>query len=128
MDSETDKQPPQNDEKDIALLKQKLRAMQLENQLTAELAKNGAQDFETAALVAKARMKTTGTADVKEVVKAVKQDKPFLFAVAAPASVRTQPVKTEIEKTDTRADAAKQAIKSGSRIDVLEYMRSRRGG
>ena len=128
MENETDKsQPPQNDEKDISILKQKLKVAQLENQLTVELAKNGAQDFETAAVVAKSRMKAAGTADVKEIVKAVKEDKPFLFATAVPSPKRTQPLKTDAAQDTSVVQAAKRAAQNGNRQDVLEYMRARRG-
>lgn len=128
MENETDKsQPPHNDEKDISILKQKLKVAQLENQLTVELAKNGAQDFETAALVAKSRMKAAGTADVREIVKAVKEDKPFLFATAAASPKRTQPVKTDAAQDTSVVQAAKRAAQNGNRQDVLEYMRARRG-
>ncbi len=130
MENQT--QPPQSpapagEENELAVLKQKLKLARLENQLALELAKNGAQDFETAALVAKSRMKTSGTTDVKQIVKTIRDEKPFLFSSSTPLPKRTQPVKTAVAENSAVVEAAKRASQNGSRQDVLEYMRTRRG-
>ncbi len=128
MEKENQQQPPQPpaEEKELAVLKQKLKFARLENQLALELAKSGAHDFETAALVARSRMKSGGTTDVKQIVKTIREEKPFLFTNVTALPTRTQPVKTIVTENTAIVEAAKRASQNGTRQDVLEYMRTRR--
>ena len=112
---------------EVELLRHKLKIARLENRLAVELAGSGAEDIETACLVAKERMKTAGTTDVKEVVRAIREDKPFLFKATNTAAGRTQPVKIDERQKSRLAKAAAKAAKNASRQNVFEYMKARRG-
>lgn len=128
MEKEKDNHEQTTDvDKEVGVLKQKPKLAKLENQLTVELAGNGAADIETASLVAKARMKASGNIDVKEIVRLVKEDKPFLFAAAKSLPTRTQPAKGEPADNSSLIMAAKKASKNATRQNVFEYMRARRG-
>jgi len=111
---------------EVESLRNKLKIARLENRLAVELAGSGAEDIETACLVAKERMKTTGNADVKEIVRAIKEDKPFLFKTATAAN-RTQPVKIDQRQKNRLEKAAAKAAKNATRQNVFEYMKARRG-
>jgi hypothetical protein len=120
-------QKPRDDGAEVETLRQKLKIARLENQLTVELANNGAGDLETAALVAKARIKATGNVDVKEIVKSIKEEKPFLFSSSVIKAGRTQPARqTPAGKSDL-TKAAKKASQNATRQNVFEYMKARRG-
>ncbi|MFI4910036.1 MAG: hypothetical protein ACIAQZ_00065 [Sedimentisphaeraceae bacterium JB056] len=127
MEKEKTEQQP-TDDFQINALKQKLKLARIENQITVELAQNGVSDLETASLVAKSRMKASGSLDVKEIVEKIKDDKPFLFAKSQTHATRTQPVKSDrAVSKDGLSKAAKKAAKNASRQNVFEYMKARRG-
>ncbi len=131
MDKEkgqTEKSPVQQSSGgEIETLRQKLKLAKLENRLAVELAGSGAEDIETACLVAKERMKLTGSVDVKDIVRAIKQDKPFLFKTSTHATDRTQPVKADQRQKNRLEAAAQKASKNATRQNVFEYMKARRG-
>jgi hypothetical protein len=128
MEEKTDQQPVQSDDRQVESLRQKLKLAKLENQLTIELAGSGASDLETASLVARARIKATGNLDVKEIVKSLKEEKPFLFAPAVTRTNRTQPAKQPSPTGKSQLEkAAGKASKNATRQNVFEYMKARRG-
>lgn len=104
--------------------------VKLEQDLIRKLTAAGTVDLETAVLIAKARMGSSEKADLDIVVEQLKKEKQYLFGgqrniVAAPqgtavAKDRTRNSETILER------AAKRAVSSGNRTDLLEYLKLRR--
>ncbi len=128
---EKEKQPSKEtneNTKTLEQLRNELEASKLENRLTVELAGSGASDLETASLVAKARLKASGSDNIAEVVREVKKEKPFLFAGSSSGAFqRMQPAKAQKPKNEEVIKAAKKAAKNATRQNVFEYMKARRG-
>lgn len=116
----------QTTQEDVSALKQKLKHSRIENQIITQLAKNAATDIETAALVAKARLKSAASSDVRQIVQAIKDEKPFLFAQNISKPTRTQPLKVSDQAQSNLDKTAASAAKTGTRRDVLEYLRAKR--
>lgn len=110
-------------------LSAELSGVRRERELIEKLARAGAEDLETAALLASSRMGASRQPDADAVIAQLRKDKPHLFAAAAPVhpAPRTGGVRTaRSDGQDLIAGRARQAAQSGSRADVHAYMRARR--
>lgn len=108
---------------------EQLRKVQVEQKLVNRLAAAGTVDLETAMLIAKARMEGEAEADIDSVIKQLRKEKQYLFAIPSgmvPAR-KTAGAKERIEGSQTVLErAAKRAATTGSRIDLQEYLKLRR--
>lgn len=102
-----------------------------ENELMKKLSTAGAIDLETAVLVTKNRLAGQEDADMDSVIDDLKKNKKYLFEnsdhnfkfAGKTAFVRDN-IRTNADGVLTRA--ATSAAKTGSRIDLHEYMKLRR--
>ncbi len=119
-------------------LGEQVEQMRTEHALMSRLAAEGAKDLEAAVLIAKARLGTceeagsTGSpqADVESVIKQLKNEKRYLFGEFGGGATlqKTSGAKERLGSREAVVDrAAKKAAVTGSRADVQEYMRRRRG-
>ncbi|KPL25537.1 MAG: hypothetical protein AMJ75_00605 [Phycisphaerae bacterium SM1_79] len=108
---------------------EQLRKVQVEQKLVNKLAAAGAVDLEAAMLIAKARMEGEAEADIDSVIKQLRKEKQYLFAIPSgmvPAR-KTAGAKERMEGSQTVLErAAKRAATTGSRIDLQEYLKLRR--
>lgn len=104
------------------------------NQRSAErlLAEAGVVDLEAAGLLLGKRMDLGEELDAEAIRRGVEQlllDKPFLAHRSAPLPPSTaSPRSSQAGSFAQLAEAAEQAVRSGSRRDVAEYLRLRRQG
>lgn len=108
---------------------EQLRKVQVEQKLVNKLVAAGTVDLETAMLIAKARMEGEAEADIDSVIKQMRKEKQYLFAIQSgmvPAR-KTAGAKERMEGSQTVLErAAKRAATTGSRIDLQEYLKLRR--
>lgn len=113
----------------ISRMSQELDDLQIEQRLTHKLVEAGAVDLETAVLVAKARMEGKDETAVGNCIARLRKEKSYLFG--------TSPETTSTRKTAGAKDrvahnqavleqAAAKAARSGSRLDLLRYLKLRR--
>jgi hypothetical protein len=108
---------------------EQLRQIQVEQKLVHKLAAAGTVDLETAMLIAKARMEGEAEADIDSVIKQLRKEKQYLFAITGgtAAAKKTARAKERIEGSQTVLErAAKRAATTGSRTDLQEYLKLRR--
>ena len=108
---------------------EQLRKVQVEQKLVHKLVAAGTVDLETAMLIAKARMEGETEADMDSVVKQLRKEKQYLFAITGvtAAAKKTARAKERIEGSQTILErAAKRAATTGSRTDLQEYLKLRR--
>ena len=112
-------------------VRSELGEVKLERRLVDKLAAAGAKDMEAALVLAKSRIKGGAERDVDGVVDELRKEKGYLFFEGDIGDVagKTRGGRSRFEGGRGRAaGAAKQAVVSGSRRDVHEYMRLRRSG
>ncbi|MBE0537433.1 MAG: hypothetical protein IH624_17355 [Phycisphaerae bacterium] len=123
-----------------AQLAAEVDGLRTDGALAAAFAAAGVVDLEAAMLMARSRMEKDGGSDAAAVVAAMRKDKAYLFASGAAsgagaggasaggaAAMKTAGVKAPRSGAQrVLEDAARQAVASGSRGDVHEYMRRRR--
>ena len=108
---------------------EQLRKVQVEQKLVHKLVAAGTVDLETAMLIAKARIESETEADMDSVVKQLRKEKQYLFAITGvkAAAKKTARAKERIEGSQTILErAAKRAATTGSRTDLQEYLKLRR--
>lgn len=108
-----------------------LREVRTEQELAGRLSAAGVCDMEAAVLLAKARLAENSGADIDEVVVQLRKEKSYLFDSETGGSMarRTSGVKvTQGGERRVLESRAKQAVESGSRRDLYEYMRAKRLG
>jgi hypothetical protein len=109
---------------------EQLRSIKTDQELTLKLAKAGALDVETAALLAKARVEAQEGTDVDEVIEQLKKEKRYLFGGqqgGAAGLQKTAGVRDKTSNSQTVLErAAKKAATTGNRTDLQEYLRLRR--
>ncbi len=109
-----------------ALLQQATQAMaaaEQARQLEKQLQGAGAVDVPTAAAVIAQKLGGGAIADIAAEVAALKQSKPFLFRSGLPGSAMGPAT-----KRDPLTQLAEQAVATGDKRALLEYLRARRGG
>jgi len=113
----------------IARMARDLDELQTEQKLAHKLAAAGAIDLETAVVVAKARIDGNDPARIEACVAQLKKEKAYLFGAPADttAARRTAGVKERTSGSATAlGQAAEKAARTGSRADLLQYLRLRR--
>ena len=113
----------------IAQMSRELDNLQTEQKLTHKLAAAGVIDLETAVLVAKARTNGKDPAQIDACIAQLRKEKAYLFGppADATASRRTAGVKDRTTACGTALEqAAQKAAQTGSRADLLQYLRLRR--
>jgi len=127
--AELDGQLSQSNEQNRQLTEE-LEGIRLDSKLSESLVSAGVNDVETALLLAKQRMEASEEqADVDSVVESLRKEKGFLFdrGRSIGGSVRTLAVREKAGGVRSAVEkAARNAVVSGSRRDVQEYMRVRR--
>jgi len=114
----------------IAQLSEDVEGLTLDRKLASKLTAAGATDLEAATLIARARMAGHAESDIDACVKQLQVDKEYLFAGVKPVvtSRPTAGVKDRIAPGKTMLErAATKAAKSGTRTDLQEYLKLRRG-
>lgn len=116
-------------EKQNESLKNQMSTIEAEKDISQRLSCAGVIDIETATLLVKSRLKDDG--DVESAIEKLKQEKEYLFEVDGSEGLRIAAVKTAGVKNRAVGNAsvfkiANQAAKSGSRVDLMEYMKARR--
>jgi len=88
----------------------------------------GAKDIETAALVVKSRLEKIEGLGVSEAIEQVRKEKGYLFErqPAAEGLGKTLGARQKASGQGGLENAAKKAAQSGTRADMLEYLRARR--
>ena len=127
-------------------LTRKINQLQTEQALTCKLIAAGANDVETALLVARSRLSgkdgadLSAVADVDGIVEQLRTDKAYLFGPAmgltvpdgkandaGAAAPRTTCAKDRLASGQSSLEkAAKRAATTGSRADLQDYLRVRR--
>ncbi|MCU0918262.1 MAG: hypothetical protein MUC88_27410 [Planctomycetes bacterium] len=113
----------------IARLSRDLDDLRTEQRLVHKLAAAGVVDLETAVLVAQARTNGGDPAQIDACIAQLRKDKAYLFGPPAdPATARrTAGVKDRTTPGGTALQqAATKAARTGSRADLLQYLRLRR--
>ena len=108
---------------------ERLRNMEVEQELVRKLAVAGAKDLETAVLIARARIEGETKADLDGVIEQLKKEKRYLFGDSgvATAAKKTAGAKDRMQNSRTALErAAKKAATTGNRTDLQEYLRLRR--
>jgi hypothetical protein len=112
----------------IAQISQEAGDLKLDRQLLQKLAAVGTLDLEAALLLAKARLDEHG--DIDRAIESLKTEKRYLFqggGDAKPAARKTAGSRERVGSKSTLLEqAAKKAARTGSRADLLEYLRLRR--
>ena len=106
-----------------------LEKLQVEQQLMRKLAAAGTIDLEAAVLICKSKLEADAGVDLESVVEQVKKEKQYLFAEtgAAGTAKKTSGAKGRMQNSPTIIErAAKKAAKTGNRIDLQEYLKTRR--
>jgi len=112
-----------------------LQEVRLDNELTQKLVQAGVVDVEAALLLAKNKMAGSAEAqtDVRSLIETLQNERPYLFAGAV-EDVRTTLAGPTAgiqsgnhSKVSTLSRLAQQVQQSGSRKDMQEYLRLRRG-
>ena len=106
-----------------------LGKLQVEQQLMRKLASAGTIDLEAAVLICKSKLETDAGADLESVVEQVKKEKQYLFAETGVVGTakKTSGAKDRMQNSPTNIErAAKKAAKTGSRVDLQEYLKLRR--
>lgn len=107
----------------IAQATQAMASAEQARQLEKELSGAGAVDVPTAAAVIAQRAGGGTIADIAAEVAALKQSKPFLFRAGLAGSAMGPTT-----KRDPLTQLAEQAVATGDKRALLEYLRARRGG
>ena len=113
-------------------MSEKMNQLQAEQVLARKLVAAGANDLETAMLVAKARTTVTDDTDLDSVVEQLRSEKTYLFGPAdqgqtGAAAPRITPAKERLGSSQSSLEkAAKRAASTGSRTDLQEYLKLRR--
>ncbi len=113
----------------VSELSDKLKNLQVEQNLTRKLFSIGAIDLETAILIAKARLQQKPETDIDSCIEQLKKEKQYLFASTGGTimTTKTASAKDRISQPQTTLErAAKRAARTGSRTDLQEYLKLRR--
>jgi hypothetical protein len=119
-------------EDDDKELRRRVEDLEIQRKLMMKLAAAGARDIETAVLVGMSRLAENADANLDSVVEGIKKEKGHLFAESEERRGNELPRRTggaKQKKQDGQSvveRAAKKAAKSGSRVDLQEYLRLRR--
>jgi len=111
-------------ERSLGESREALDAAERRREIERELARQGALDIETAALLTETAVAGMDKADAKTAIGELKRSKPFLFRAPARASAMSGAVEAE----SGLESAAAAARESGDRRALLRYLRMRRGG
>ena len=114
-------------------LSKRINGFEVERSLSTELIKAGIGDVEAGVILARAELEKDGEADVAGVVLKLKNEKSYLFGNGndgnsdISSSVKTSGVKQKVSGSRVVIERyAKRAAESGSRADMMEYLRVRR--
>lgn len=113
----------------IAQMSEELDGLQIEQKLTHKLAAAGAIDLEAAVLVARARIEGKTEADIDSCVAQLRKEKKYLFGESTQVAVPRKTAAAKDRVTHNQAaleQAAKRAARTGSRIDLVRYLKLRR--
>lgn len=110
----------------LAQAREALDASERRRIIEREVAREGAIDVETAALLTELAVAGMREADVAGAVAELKRRKPFLFR-RAPASPASAMIPGEAGPGAELEDAARTARDTGNRQALLRYLRLRRG-
>ena len=114
---------------EISQMSQDLQRLQRDQELTRKLSAAGATDLESAALLAKARMKGQAEVDIDTCVEQLRHEKRHLFGQPAETVTprRTAGAKDRVMHNQTALQhAATKAARSGNRTDLQHYLKLRR--
>ena len=116
-------------EKQNESLKQQMGTIEVEKDISQRLNSEGAVDVEAAMLLVKSRLKDGS--DVDGVIEKLKQEKEYLFGADGSVGMKNAAAKTSVVKNRAIGNGSvlkigQQAAKSGSRVDLMEYMKARR--
>ena len=114
---------------EVEKLSKNVSQMTVERQLIEKFVSAGVRDLEAAVIIGRNRLEKDSQVTAEDVVEQIRKEKSYLFndGPAATVSAKTSGVKDKLSgTTGTLERAAKKAIKSSSRADLQEYMRTRR--
>jgi hypothetical protein len=115
---------------EIENLNKSLSSMTIERQLIDKLVASGVRDLEAAVIIGKARLEADNRATAADIVVQLKKEKSYLFAdnnFSAAAGSKTSGAKDRLSGMAGMLErTAKKAVKTGSRTDLQEYLRTRR--
>ena len=110
----------------LAQSREALDAAERRRTVERELAREGAIDVETAALLTEAAVAGMAKADLRAAIAELKRAKPFLFRAASPPRSGAM-AGASSDSPSTLDDAAAAARESGDRRVLLRYLRLKRG-
>jgi hypothetical protein len=114
---------------EIEKLNKNISQMAIERQLIDKFVSAGVRDLETAVIIGRDRLVKDSKISAEDVVEQIRKEKSYLFNESpnVRASAKTSGVKDKLSGTTGALErAAKKAIKSSSRVDLQEYLRTRR--
>jgi uncharacterized protein YhaN len=107
-----------------------LNSIRSEQELMRRLSAEATVDLEAAVIIAKAKMQGKDDADLNELIKQIKKEKPYLFynnSMEAAATQKTAAAKERLPNSRSVLErAAKKAATTGNRTDLQEYLKLRR--
>jgi hypothetical protein len=114
---------------EIEKLNKNISQMSLERQLIDKFVSAGVRDLEAAVIIGRSKLENDSKSTAEDVVEQMRKEKSYLFndTLAMTASSKTSGAKEKLSATTGSLErAAKKAIKSSSRTDLQEYLRTRR--
>jgi hypothetical protein len=103
--------------------------MTTERKLIDKFVSAGVKDLEAAVIIGRAKLESDSTINADNVVEQMRKEKSYLFndVPTIMASGKTSGAKDKLSGTTGSLErAAKKAVKSNSRADLQEYLRTRR--
>lgn len=114
-------------------LSKRINSFEIERSLGSELVKAGIADVEAGVILAKAELEKDSEADVKDIIEKLKNEKGYLFGksdeekINVSSSVKNSGARQKVSGGRAVIERyAKMAAQSGSRADMMEYLRVRR--
>lgn len=111
---------------ELAEARETIRALERRQKIDAVLAQSDPIDLEVARLLTEAAVRVMDEPDVKLAIDDLRRQKPYLFRrrEGGPAGMPARPPRAA--PADTADAAARRAVESGDRRDLLRYLRLRR--
>lgn len=114
---------------EIEKLNKNIAQLTIERQLIDKFVLAGVKDLEAAVIIGRARIEKDSRITAEDVVEQIRKEKSYLFNETQRASIstKTSGVKDKLSTTTGVLErAAQKAVKSSSRTDLHEYLRTRR--
>ena len=113
-------------QRELEEAQQTVSQLERRQKVDAMLAESQVVDLQVARLLTEAAIESMDAPDVELAIADLRRSKPYLFRNRAGQEVSAMSARAE-EMTQPAEDAARRAVESGDRRDLLRYLRLRRG-